>query len=478
MGGSYTQKDLEEIFKCKNSPAYFINKYCFLRDPIFGKTPFYLYRFQEITLAHFLKNPFNLVLKSRQMGLSWLVAAYALWLCLFFTEKKVLMISIKDATAKALLKKVKYIYQHLPPFLQVEIVENNMSKFSFITGSEIESVPTSEEAGRSESLSLLIIDEAGFVRWIEEIWQAAFPTLSTGGSAIILSTPNGMDNFYYYLWSRSLEGKTLFKPIRIHWWYHPERGLDWLNIQKANMTSQQLAQEVFGDFIASGNLVFDAEALRALQEECSMIEPLETLFTEENDPDFPCGLYKFENVKKHEDYILCADPAKGGAGDYHAAHILKKKTGKQIAEYRTKIPLDEFNRRLFQIGMEYNHALAAIENNNMGIATNLYFKNHDYPNIYEYRNPLKPESSLDLGFPTNSLTRPLLIDELGKSIREGVVGVQGIRTVNELLNFTWSKKSKPEALVGKHDDLVMSLGIGRFVRAYMPQEVYISPHIS
>jgi hypothetical protein len=260
-----------------------------------------------------------------------------------------------------------FIYSNLPPFMQAELVDNNLSKMSFATGSEVESVPTSEEAGRSESLSLLIIDEAAFVRWIEDIWQASFPTLSTGGSAIILSTPNGMDNFYYELWNRSLEGKSLFNPVRVHWWYHPERTQNWLAIQKANMSANQLAQEVFGDFVATGNLVFDVAALRALQEECSMLSPTETRFTDEHDPDFPCGLYIFEPPKPKTDYILCVDPAKGGAGDYHAAHILERYTGRQAAEYRTRIPLDVFNHKVLELGAEYHNALAAIENNNMGI---------------------------------------------------------------------------------------------------------------
>ena len=470
MARNITQAEFAELLKCRQSPAYFLNTYGFIRDPIRGKIPFKLYRYQEITFAQFLKNSFNLILKSRQMGLSWLVAGYALWLCLFFEEKKVLMISIKDATAKALLKKVRYIYSYLPDFLKAELIDDNMSKMSFVTGSEIESVPTSEEAGRSESLSLLIIDEAAFVRWIEDIWQASFPTLSTGGSAIILSTPNGMDNFYYDLWTKSIEGKSLFNPIRIHWWYHPERDQNWLNIQKANMSSLQLAQEVYGDFVASGNLVFDVAALRSLQEECSMLQPVETFFTDEHDPDFPCGQYIFETPQPRLDYILSVDPAKGGAGDYHAAHILERGTGRQVAEYRTRIALDVFHQRIFDLGQRYNNALAAIENNNMGIASNLYFRNRDYPNIYEYASPLKPKQR-ELGFPTNSLTRPLLIEELDTSIREGVSGVQGIRTVNELLNFCWSKSGKAEAQSGKHDDLVIALGIGRYVRQHGFSEV-------
>ena len=97
-----TAYELEELAKCKHSPVYFLDTYGFIRDPIRGKIPFKLYRFQQITLNRLLQSPFNMVLKCRQMGLSWLVAGLALWLTIFFEDKKVLMISIKDATAKAL----------------------------------------------------------------------------------------------------------------------------------------------------------------------------------------------------------------------------------------------------------------------------------------------------------------------------------------------------------------------------------------
>lgn len=463
MSRKLTAQEFIEIAKCRRDPIYFLNTYGYIRDPIRGRLKFDLFKYQEICLHKFLQHAFNIVLKSRQLGLSWLVSGFALWLSLFFEDKKTLMISIKDATAKALLKKVKYIYNNLPPFLQTELEDNNMSKMVFSTGSEIESVPTSEEAGRSESLSLLIMDEAAFVRWIDQIWAAAFPTLSTGGQAILLSSPNGMGNFYYKQWANSIEGKSLFNPIRLHWWYHPQRDRQWFEIQRANMSVMQLAQEVLGDFITSGNLVFDISALRALQEECSMILPVESLYTDEHDMNSDCGLYLFEKPQANSHYIISADTAKGGAGDYHAAHVIERTTGAQVAEYRTRIPLEVFNRRLHELSVLYNYGTTAIENNFMGIASNLYFQNADYPNIYQYRNPLKPGTS-ELGFPTNSMTRPILIDELESSIRENVVGVRGIRTVNELLNFAWNKAGKAEANPGAHDDLVISLGIGRYVR--------------
>lgn len=68
---------------------------------------------------------------------------------------------------------------------------NHNSMMEFINGSFIESIPTSEEAGRSESLSLLVIDEAAIVRWASTIWAAAAPAISTGGSAILNSCITG-----------------------------------------------------------------------------------------------------------------------------------------------------------------------------------------------------------------------------------------------------------------------------------------------
>lgn len=479
MNRALTEQEFIELTKCRRSPAYFLSNYGFIRDPTRGRLPFHLFKFQNICLEKFLSFAFNIVLKPRQMGLSWLVAGFALWLCLFFEDKKVLMISMKDETAKALLKKAKYIFKNLPEFLQGELVDDNMSKMSFSTGSEIQSVPTSEEAGRSESLSLLIIDEAAFVRWIDRIWQASYPTLSTGGMGILLSTANGMGNFYHELWQKSLEGQSLFNPIRLHWYYHPERKAEWYNIQQANMTQLQLAQEVLADFISSGNLLFDLASLRAMHDECSMISPLESLYTDEIDVKQACGLYLFDNPNLYSNYILSVDTAKGGAGDYHAAHVTDRVTGAQVAEYSTRVPTDLFNKRLRELGHRYNNAVIAVENN-FGPVTIHDLKQNNYPHIWEYTNPLKEGAQREYGFPTNSMTRPILIEEMETAVREGVAGIKGIRTVNQMLSFAWNKKGKAEALPGKNDDLIISWGIGRYVRKttpvkqsfHMPMAVY------
>lgn len=89
------------------------------------------------------------------------------------------------------------MYKNLPWYLQTPIINGRMGEFGsastmeFSNGSVIESIPTSDQAGRSESLSLLVIDEAAVVRWANNIWAASLPTISTGGSAIVNSCITG-----------------------------------------------------------------------------------------------------------------------------------------------------------------------------------------------------------------------------------------------------------------------------------------------
>lgn len=193
---SLTKEQLEILYKAAKD-IFFFATMVYVVHPVRGKVKFDLYPYQKSVLYQFLKERFNIILKFRQAGITELISLYCLWLCMFHPNKKVNIISIKDTTAKKVLKKIKYMYKNLPWFLQVPIVNGRAGEYGsasvmeFSNGSFIESIPTSTEAGRSESLSLLVIDEAAIVRWASEIWAAAFPTLSTGGSAIINSCITG-----------------------------------------------------------------------------------------------------------------------------------------------------------------------------------------------------------------------------------------------------------------------------------------------
>ena len=217
------QKQIKEIVKCGKDPVYFINKYLKIQHPTRGLIGFDTYPFQDECLKQFVDHRFNVILKSRQLGISTLSAAYAVWLAAFYKDKNVLVIATKLAVAQNFIKKVKISIRSMPKWLLLpEITANNKQTIEFSNGSQIKAVPTSDDAGRSEALSLLIVDEAAFIRNFDELWTSLYPTISTGGRAIVLSTPNGVGGQYHDIWLKAESKENEFNPIKLPWDVHPE----------------------------------------------------------------------------------------------------------------------------------------------------------------------------------------------------------------------------------------------------------------
>ena len=95
-----------EYLECVKNPAHFMKKYCKIQHPTRGKIKFDLYNFQESMLDDFTSNRYNIILKSRQLGISTLSAGYSLWLMLFNADKNILVIAKDKDTAKNLVTKV------------------------------------------------------------------------------------------------------------------------------------------------------------------------------------------------------------------------------------------------------------------------------------------------------------------------------------------------------------------------------------
>ena len=184
---------VKEILKAGKDPAYFINNYAKISHPLKGLIPFTMYDYQQDMVYDFNDHRFNVILKARQLGISTVTAAYIAWLMLFHKNKNVLVVATKFKTAGNLVKKVKAIIKNLPEWMKISaITTDNRTSFELANGSQIQPSSTSGDAGRSEALSLLVIDEAAHVENLEELWAGLYPTLSTGGRCIALSTPNGV----------------------------------------------------------------------------------------------------------------------------------------------------------------------------------------------------------------------------------------------------------------------------------------------
>lgn len=153
-------EQVKEIVKCGRDPVYFINNYIKIRHPERGLIKFDTFPFQDKCVRDFQQHDYNIVLKSRQLGMSTLAAAYVVWYCIFYKDKTVLVVATKLNTATNFIKKVKIAIQNLPSWLMLpKIVSDKASSVEFNNGSSVTATSTSEDAGRSESLSMLCIDE-------------------------------------------------------------------------------------------------------------------------------------------------------------------------------------------------------------------------------------------------------------------------------------------------------------------------------
>ena len=185
-----------EYEKCVKNPMYFFKKYVKIQNPVKGTVNFELYDFQEKALKDIVDNRYTIVLKARQMGISTLVSAYALYLMTFFKDKNILVISITQETAKEIVTRVRFANNNLPSWIKKEAIEDNRLSLRLSNGSQIKAVSSNSSTGRSAALSFLIIDECAFISNIDEIWTSAQPTLSLGGKACILSCVTG-DTFVF-----------------------------------------------------------------------------------------------------------------------------------------------------------------------------------------------------------------------------------------------------------------------------------------
>ena len=151
---------LKEIIKSGKDAVYFINNYAKISHPMRGLIPFKTYDFQTDLVNNYNDHRFTVILKARQLGISTITAAYVAWMMMFHRDKNVLVIATKFGTAANLVKKVKSIHKHLPQWLKIaEISIDNRTSFELSNGSQIKASSTSADAGRSEALSLLVIDE-------------------------------------------------------------------------------------------------------------------------------------------------------------------------------------------------------------------------------------------------------------------------------------------------------------------------------
>ena len=478
-----------EIIRCGKDPQYFINQYVRIQHPVRGLIPFRLFDYQDELIGDYQRHRFNVILKSRQIGISECTASYAAWLMLFHRNKNILVMATKSGTAQNIIKKVKVAMKKLPDWLRIsEIVTDNKLSIELSNGSQIKAIASSDDAGRSEALSLLIIDEAAFVKNLEDLWVGLLPTVSAGGNIIVLSTPNGVGGKFHQIWTESEQGLNEFHRTKLMWWVHPERISDlqddpervgfktstWYReeIRKSNMGPREVAQELECNFNASGETFIGADQIDELDK--SSQSPSIMSYWDR-------GLWEWWSPRPSARYTITADVARGDGRDNSTFNVWDNDSMFQCAEYQGKLPVEEFAKLLMDTGHRFGNALLVVENNNIGMACLEHIRLAGYENVYYSYKGEKggganvhsawgpPSQDMVIGFTMSQKIRPLVFSKMEEFIRLRAVRLHSRRLVSELRTLVW-ENGKPQAMKGYNDDLVIAAALGCWIK-----DTHISP---
>ena len=416
-----TVKEQEEQFiKCALDPIYFIETYLKIFDQTQGENgmivPFKLFQFQKDLITEYLNNDFNIANKYRQAGISTCTCAYLAWYVMFNKNRSVAIIADKLGTAQdELMNDVVEFIESCPTWLKPKPTRKNTQKLKrYDNGSEIGAF-AAKSGLRGYTPTLLFWDETAWTEKSDKFWESAGPTLQTGGSAIMVSTPNGYDAIFYKTFNLALQKKNNFKAIELYWfndprynknlkWYKnrskedeivlPDQDFtnekrlqlyrdnwepynEWMDAQykRCNGDVKKINQEILGKFLGSGDNFIAGEYLGIIEEK-QVQTPIRQEYVDSN-------MWIWEDPIPSEEYVMSIDVSSGHGDDYSTINILKlsefienviiTKNGintkqkvikykiEQVAEYYGKVSPQTLGEIGYIYGSKYNNAYTVID---------------------------------------------------------------------------------------------------------------------
>jgi len=465
-------KQIQEVIKCAKDFFYFCHRYVKILHPKFGTIPFVLYKYQRRVIHEYENNRFNMISKFRQGGLSTVTVLWGLWKCMFQKDQQIYFLSKTDREALAAGDIARRAMDNFPYWIydknNADITKHEKN-FSDV-GSKI--CFYTPEAARGKSATYIMIDEAAFIDKMDEHWKAMYPVIATGGHIEIISTVNGLGNWYEETYHEAQAGRNFFNIIDLDYWEHPVyANPEWAEAMKANLGEKGWQQEVLRDFLGSGETYISSNVITQYDKATRNTGLSRNAFSKwtnesqqkQNCPDGALWIWK-EPMSGHE-YIIGVDCAEGVGkdGDNSCFQVLDAISLEQVAEfYSNLVPPNVFAQILNQIGIYYNTATIVVENNAIGGAViNSLSNDLGYESIY-YESR---KSSTKLGIKMSPSNRPILLEAMQNRLMNGSVRINSQRLVGELKTFIYSpQKKRAEAIKGKHDDAIMALCLALYVR--------------
>jgi hypothetical protein len=423
----------------------------------------------------------NIVLKARQVGITTYIAAR--FFVQAITRPGMLAVQVAHSleSAESIFGIVRRFWEKLPEELRKGALIHsraNIRQLVFpLLDSEYRVEVADANAGRGMTIHYLHCSEVS--RWprdAAETLASLRAAVAPGGEIVLESTPNGAAGTFYEEWQKANE--TGYTRHFFPWWYDdgyreagskgrmqpftPEEkqlveqyGLDeeqigWRRKQWAtlrNLAGQEYAEDASSCFLASGECVFDVDAINEAAAKAGQVA--QSLDNGRLITWFP--------PQEGRRYIIGVDSAGGGSqGDYACAEVIERAMGLQCAELRGHFPPFELARRVVELGESYGRALLAVERNNHGYGVLAHLRDMEYPNIFE--------KDTQLGWPTTAVTRPAMIENMVAVLVTEPKLFQSPRLLEECRTFVRRADGNAAAADGAHDDCVMAMAIALMVR--------------
>lgn len=469
-----------------------------------------------------------IILKARQLGFSTLTEGLIFHACATRKNVNALIVAHREDATANLFRMSKLFYDELPAPVKPMLRASNAQELVFENPSKLRSEREARPGlrsrircataggrgiGRSDTLQCVHLSEYAFwpdgadgkASTLAGILQAV-PSLP-GTMVVIESTANGFEDFKER-WDAAVAGENDFEPVFFAWFENPDYsmpvvpGTEWTPEERDlkaayRLTDEQLqwrrwcianncggSLDMFRQeypaspgeaFLHSGTGVFDNEQivlrLERLPEPAGRGEFTDGEWTESETG----AITLYELPEEGVPYVLGGDTA-GEGSDYFTAIVIDNVTGRIAAKLRQKYSEPEYVRQIYALGRFYNDALVAIETN-FSTYPVMKLQETEYPNQYsrEREDTYTRQMKKSYGFRTDRQSRPRAIANLVEVFSSHPEWFTDRELLEEMLTFCYNEDHRPEALAGKHDDLVMGAAITYAVRHQQRMTVLTEP---
>jgi hypothetical protein len=437
-----------------------MDNFFMIQHPTKGSMIYHPWKYQKRLIETYHKYRFSISLMPRQSGKSTSAAGYLLWYAMFVPDSTILIAAHKYTGAQEIMQRIRYAYEACPDHIKAGVTTYNKGSLDFENGSRIVSATTTENTGRGMSISLLYLDEFAFVRpsIAELFWTSITPTLSTGGKAIITSTPNSDEDQFALIWKLANKcedsygnetelGVNGFKSYRAYWTEQPGRDQKWADEMKAQLGEDRFRREIGCEFIIADE---------------TLIAPTTLVDLEGMEPISRMGQVRwYKKPSKGNVYTVALDPSLGTGSDPAAIQIYEANTTTQIGEWKhnkTDIPtqiklLAQINKYIEDCTGEASNIYYSVENNSIGEASLISLNEYGESNIPGIF--LSEKGKKRKGFNTTQKVKLAACAKFKTLIENKKMTINSRSLVTELKSFIASGGSYA-AKIGETDDLVMA----------------------